>query len=112
MAVKAGSGRGTCVHAAGYIQVTRRGPFRGWLEHRMVMYLAMKNGLSYYPVNGNLPEGFTVEHLDHNRQHNCMCNLMLLDKRIHDHLSSTHAKTVQELRSSVFEVPAWVNTDY
>jgi hypothetical protein len=37
-----------------------------------------------------LPTGLVVEHIDHDKAHNCMCNLMLLDKRIHDVLSAEH----------------------
>lgn len=81
-----GSGKGTRVHAEGYIQIIRRGPWRGWLEHRKVMLEACRE-FCYYPVDGNLPEGLTVEHLDHVKIHNCRENLMLLDKRIHDAIS-------------------------
>ena len=81
-----GSGPGSRIHAKGYVQITRRGPWYGWLEHRKVMLEACRRGC-YYDVSAGLPEGFTVEHLDHNRRHNCLGNLLLLDKRIHDHLS-------------------------
>ena len=73
----------------------------------------------YYPLpldrhgNPTLPEGFTVEHLDHHRQHNCYQNLMLLDKRIHDALSWAHANFRRKAYRSIVvcqdeEVPDWV----
>jgi len=106
-----GTGRGTRIHAKGYVQIIRRGPWRGWLEHRKVM-LEMCRQMCYYPIDGDLPPGFTVDHLDHNRSHNCPENLMLLDKRIHDHLSAVHHATLTELRASVVDVPDWVNTGF
>ena len=109
-----GSGKGTTVHAKGYIQIKRRGPWRGWLEHRKVM-LKMCEEMCYYPrEEGKLPEGFTVDHLDHTRDHNCPENLMLLDKRIHDYISSAHAQTMREFRESVIAagMPDWVNREF
>jgi hypothetical protein len=82
-----GMGRGVRLHPDGYLQVTRRGPYRFWMEHRMVMMEACKEWCYYDVSDGKLPERLTVEHLDHNRQHNCRGNLMLLDKVIHDAIS-------------------------
>jgi hypothetical protein len=110
--MRKGSGKGVRVHAEGYVQIIHRGPWRGWLEHRKVM-LEMCREMCYYPIeDGKLPAGFTVDHLDHRRQHNCPENLMLLDKRIHDALSLAHAQTVKELRESVIAMPDWVNNDF
>lgn len=86
---KKGHGPGTRVRFDGYIQITRRGPWRWCLEHVKVMLEACQE-MCYYDVTDGLPPGFTVEHLDHIKDHNCMCNLMLLDKRIHDVLSAQH----------------------
>jgi hypothetical protein len=52
--------------------------------------LTMCREQCYYDVREGLPKGMTVEHIDHNRQHNCPENLMLLDSRIHDYISSHH----------------------
>lgn len=93
--MRKGSGTGVHVHIKGYLRITRRGPWRNWLVHRKVM-LEMCLEMCYYPrEEGKLPEGFTVEHLDHDRMHNCPENLMLLDKRIHDYISSEHSRLVR-----------------
>ena len=105
----------------GYLQIIRRGPWRGWLVHRKVMYEACRE-MCYYPFNGNLPAGFIVEHLDHNRQHNCIENLMLLDKRIHDAITLDHwyriGKPLMESRiqdelgvMAEVEMPDWVTSN-
>lgn len=117
--MRKGSGKGTRIHAEGYVQIIRRGPWRGWLEHRKVMYEACQE-FCYYLLNGNLPEGMTVEHLDHKRSHNCIENLMLLDKRIHDAISLAYqwrlyrerrAKVEAEVRAEAETPPDWVTSD-
>jgi hypothetical protein len=55
----------------------------------MVMMEACKEWC-YYDVRLGLPECLTVEHQDHSRQHNCIENLILLDKRIHDVISAEY----------------------
>ena len=104
------------MNGSGYIQVTRRGEWCWWLEHRKVMMEACREG-GYYEVNGDLPAGLTVEHLDHNRQHNCLGNLILLDKRIHDVISiewrwkrwrAAQARLEEELRVEREPPPDWV----
>jgi hypothetical protein len=74
--------------------------------------------MCYYPVTYGLPPGLTVEHLDHDRVHNCMCNLMLLDKRIHDAISIRHRYVMRGLNgntedavASSVEEPDWVTHD-
>lgn len=76
----------------GYVRITS-GEYRGMLEHRVVLIPLCKE-FCYYPLSKKgfpelpgLPDGFTVEHLNHNRQHNCICNLILLDTRIHRYIS-------------------------
>ena len=98
-----GSGSGTVVVWQGYVRIKRRGPYRDWYEHRKVMWEACREWC-YYPVNGSLPEGMVVEHLDHNRKHNCLSNLVLMDKRIHDYLSSW-------TKNYLASFPAWVITE-
>lgn len=70
-------GLGYYVTEKGYLRYSA-GPKRGKYVHRAVM-----EGV----IGGPIPEGMTVEHLDHDRQHNCRQNLMLLDKAIHDYIS-------------------------
>lgn len=108
---------GIRVHAKGYLQIIRRGQWEWWLVHRKVMYEAYLE-LCYYPLNGNLPAGFTVEHLDHNKQHNCRENLLMLDKRIHDWISSEYwhriIKPQQDLKMKEWnkdKEPEWVTND-
>lgn len=120
-----GQGTGLVVTREGYVRIKRRGLYREWYEHRRVMYEACLV-FCYYPTNGNLPlvpdppGPFTVEHLDHRKGHNCLQNLLLLDKRIHDAISLEHANNVKELRGSVYdgggyvadpEAPDWMRGD-
>jgi hypothetical protein len=112
-----GHGPGTRLRHDGYVQITRHGPWRWCLEHVKVMLEACRE-MCYYPVEDGLPPGFTVEHLNHNRAHNCMCNLMLLDKRIHDVLSIEHRwRRSRALRAENAAyaadggVPDWVTSD-
>jgi hypothetical protein len=56
--------------------------------------------------------------MDHNRAHNCMCNMMLLDKRIHDVLSAEHGhRRSRALRAECAAYaadgrePDWVTND-
>jgi hypothetical protein len=97
-----GSGTGVHLHEKGYLRVGRRGPYRGWLVHRVVM-LEMCQEFCYYELPENktkLPVGMTVEHLDHKRTHNCSQNLMLLDKRIHDKISGDYAVWIAGVQAS------------
>jgi hypothetical protein len=61
---------------------------RGKYEHRVVV-AKMCAEQCFYPLEADgLPAGFTVEHQDHNRTHNCPENLILLQEIIHNHLSA------------------------
>lgn len=111
-----GSGKGVRVNPKGYLQIIRRGEWCWWLEHRKVMLEACRE-FCYYHTNGDLPGGLTVEHLDHRRTHNCIENLMLLDKRIHDHISTAYRwqryrrdmeRLEEELRLERETPPDWV----
>jgi len=66
----------------------------------MVMFQACKE-FCYYLVDDKLPEWMDVEHQDHNRKHNCITNLLLLDRRIHNFLSSWS-------RPCCCDAPDWV----
>ncbi len=74
------------IMSSGYVRL-KKGAHRDKLEHRVVMADACKE-FCVYPLNKDgLPDGFHVEHLDHNRRHNCLSNLILLDPKIHNHIS-------------------------
>lgn len=81
-----GSGTGLSTRKDGYVVVTRRGPDRGKLQHRMVM-AEMCREWCYWPLGeGGIPEGFDVHHQDMQRGHNCRSNLVLLDHLLHQHM--------------------------
>ena len=60
------------------------GPDRGKYEHRVVMRELCKTWC-YYPVDEKtgLPVGLDVHHVDFDKEHNCVGNLILLDTAIH-----------------------------
>ena len=89
--------RGTGKHGArvrsskGYIRIYH-GPDRGQYEPRVVMRTLCAE-FCYYthtdlwdPTSG-LPIGFHVEHIDHQKTHNCPENLLLLQDIIHNFCS-------------------------
>ena len=70
----------------GYLRITA-GPNRGKLHHRQIL-AELCIQFCYYPLMPDgLPFGFTVDHLDHNRKHNCHQNLILLQAEIHRAIS-------------------------
>lgn len=71
---------GYTVTAKGYKRITA-GSYRNEYEHRVIMFKATVEFSFYGP---GIPPGFTVEHVDHNRQHNCLQNLLLLESSIHN----------------------------
>lgn len=78
---------GTCLNEKGYLRISS-GPHRNRYVHRQVL-ADLCAVWCYYPLNARtgLPDGMSVEHLDHRRTHNCISNLILLDLRIHNALS-------------------------
>ena len=42
-----------------------------------------------------IPAGVQIHHCDYDRQHNCPCNLMLLDAKLHRALTISHRKYVR-----------------
>jgi hypothetical protein len=78
---------GVTLNDKGYLRYSS-GSLRGRYVHRVVM-AKMVAEMSYYPANAQsgLPPGFTVEHLDHCKTHNCPSNLLLLQIEIHNALS-------------------------
>jgi len=92
MAIKLGESngkwkRGYYTNDKGYLRHSS-GPHRSRYVHRQVL-ANLCAVWCYYPLDPatGLPFGFTVEHLDHRRAHNCIDNLILLDIRIHNYLS-------------------------
>jgi hypothetical protein len=65
------------------------------LEHRAVLARLCRERCFYPLEKDGLPKGFTVEHQDHDRVHNCYQNLILLSKVIHDHLSWCSMKKLE-----------------
>jgi len=80
-----GSGMGTCITHKGYVQITRRGPQRNRLVHRLVM-AGMCLEFCYWPLGADgVPNGMEVHHQDFHPAHNCQSNLILLDPALHVH---------------------------
>lgn len=73
-------------------------PYRNKYEHRVIIEKLIKSqtGGLIWINQTEIPEHMTVHHNDHRRAHNCHENLMLLDKIIHDYLSSGDAKRKTE----------------
>jgi len=72
----------------GYPKCRTRGPFYQWYAHRVVMMLMCREYCHYPLLPTGLPDGFQVEHQDHNRAHFCPSNLILLQTELHAALSS------------------------
>lgn len=51
-----------------------RAPWRNYYLHRAVWEHA---------AGHKLPEGWEVHHMDHNKDHNCRCNLLAMPKEMH-----------------------------
>lgn len=91
---KGGSG----ISDKGYLRIyTRRD--RLMYVHRAVMRDALKNKLCadyVFPQESmgpdGIPVGMTVNHADSIKTHNCLGNLQLLDKQIHDAISFSYWK--------------------
>lgn len=80
-----------------YIRLSCK-PHRNKYEHRVVIehLIASGTGGLIWINQTEIPDSMTVHHNDHVRSHNCLGNLMLLDKAIHDYLSSGDAKRKAE----------------
>lgn len=77
---------GVHVSMKGYLRYSSA-PHRHKYVHRVLMSEMCREFCFYELGDDGLPYGFTVEHIDHNRQHNCTGNLLLLEKVIHDAIS-------------------------
>jgi hypothetical protein len=102
---------GVGLNAKGYRRIFA-GPHRNKYEHRRVIEELLERPISYmFPGDGKIPENMTVEHIDHSRTHNCVGNLMLLEKRIHDWCSRQTQKYYREHWQEILEresAPDWV----
>ena len=88
--------RGYYISCDGYLRISS-GPYRNKYVHRKVIEDLLKCPISYmFAPGAPIPEGMTVEHVDHNKQHNCMGNLMLLDRRIHGKISESYQRYCRE----------------
>ena len=67
----------------GYKRIKTRGPLRDFLEHRVVAMEAWGPRLPF-------PDNMEVHHMDHNRQHNCRENLIIIQDCLH-HLDARTA---------------------
>lgn len=79
-------GLGKCINDKGYWQISA-GPDSGLYEHRVVVRDALRVSEGYWAGVQEIPKGFTVHHIDFVKTHNCLGNLLLLDKTLHDALS-------------------------
>ena len=89
---------GVCLNEKGYRRIMA-GSHRGKYEHRRVMEEMLEHPLCapyVFPERGVIPAGFTVEHLDHTRAHNCRENLMLLDERLHNAITQAGCRYIRE----------------
>jgi len=84
----------------GYIRLWDK-EWYGKYEHRAVMERL---------IGGPIPEHLVVHHIDHDKTHNCQCNLMLLDRRIHDRLRKRSIEEVIRWLAMYEQsrVPDWV----
>ena len=87
---------GVSVSDKGYLRY-RSAPHRNKYVHRVVIEDELKNpiGLCFTPGQ-SIPTGFTVDHVDHNKQHNCQGNLILMEKKIHDVISRAYQLYIQD----------------
>ena len=87
---------GMCLNDKGHLRITA-GPHRNTYAHRRVMEMALEHPISYiFLGDGVIPKRMTVEHSDHCRTHNCLGNLLLLEKGIHDWCSLQQVKYNRE----------------
>ena len=73
----------------------------------MMALLSNPIGLPYVNCGGEIPDNMTVEHLDHNRTHNCHTNLMLLQKEIHDYISLDTLRVRTRLMAEFMDQSPW-----
>ena len=72
---------GRYVNECGYIRFSA-GPHRNKYEHRVVVEETI-GGPIPTGWDGQVEFAWEVHHMDFNRRHNCQCNLLLIDERLH-----------------------------
>jgi hypothetical protein len=100
---------GRTITEKGYVRLTR-GEFRMKYEHRAVAIRLAREFFYYGPVNGDLPPGWTVHHVDWNKQHNCPSNLILMAIDFHNAAGNLHHRR-QERDERGRWLPSWVMDD-
>ena len=105
---------GVCLNEKGYRRI-RAGLHRNKYEHRRVIEELLEHPIGLmFSGDGKIPPNMTVEHIDHWRTHNCIGNLMLLEKRIHDWCSRQTQKYYREHWREILareNTPDWVTDD-
>lgn len=78
--------KGYYITRKGYVRISA-GLHRGKYQHRKRAEDLLRNpiGLTFTPGQ-DIPETITIHHVDFRCAHNCIGNLLFLDKRIHDYL--------------------------
>lgn len=100
---------GKCLNSEGYIRFSA-GEHRHKLEHVVVIEKLLEAPISYmFPPGSRIPKGLTIHHCDHNRTHNCIGNLMLLGKLIHDAISRNYRAYIM---SHYDEYVSWMQKKY
>jgi hypothetical protein len=101
---------GICLNEKGYRRITH-GQHRNKYDHRRRIEELLEQPISYiFRGDGKIPPNMTVEHIDHIRTHNCVSNLMLLEKVIHDWCSRQSARYFREHWQEAM-MPKWVTDD-
>jgi len=93
---------GQVLNEKGYVRLKSQ-PDRGMYEHRALMRELLRHRricASYvFPAGSigrdGLPVGFSVNHFDQNKTHNCFGNLQLLQNCIHSAISRSRWKYIQ-----------------
>lgn len=76
---------GKRISVDGYVRITS-GPYRDWWEHRAVVARCLaENTISPGIMPRQIPEGWEIHHMDFDRRHNCLSNLLLLHPAFHSH---------------------------
>lgn len=68
-------------------------------EHRYIMRKMLEKPMCagyVFPTSGVIPSSMTVHHVDYEKAHNCVGNLMLLQRCIHNHISRAHQQYVRD----------------
>lgn len=91
---------GWTVNDKGYERYTS-GPHRWKYAHRVVVEGLLKDPVSYmFRPGQSIPGNMTVDHIDHNKRHNCHGNLMMLELVIHGHVSEWHRQAVARMEQA------------